>query len=125
MKKSIVTISKEGSNSTEIRLNPIKLPTVEEILDLKQSDKGNRTFHQSREAEDVWVVDGGYTVRIMLTVYAEAGSITGDSIAEAVTTKDSILAEDARKISALKKAGYSEAEAIALVKEANKKRAGE
>lgn len=100
----------------KIIFGEVTLPSVDEALELRQSEKGNRTFYQCHDVEQVWVQDGGYTVHVLVTCYIEAGSITGNEIAEAISDKDKALAETARKIAALKKVGFSDAEIKQILK---------
>lgn len=100
----------------KIVFSEVTLPSVEEVLDLRQSEKGNRTFFQCHDVEQVWVTDGGYRIHVMVTCYVEAGSITGNEVAEAISDKDKALAEVAKKIAALKKAGFTEKEIKQILK---------
>lgn len=100
----------------KIVFSEITLPSVEETLNLRQSEKGNRTFFQCHDVEQVWVNDGGYRVHVMVTCYVEAGSITGNEVAEAISSSDMALAETARKIAALRKAGFSDIEIKQILK---------
>lgn len=103
-------------SGNKIVFGEVTLPSVEEVLELKQSEKGNRTFFQTHDVDQVWVNDGGYRVHVMITCYVEAGSITGNEVAEAISDKDKAIADMAKKITALKKAGFTEAEIKQILK---------
>jgi hypothetical protein len=103
-------------SGNKIAFGTVEVPTVEEALELKQSEKGNRTFFQAHDVEQIWVNDGGYRVHVMVTCYIEAGTITGNEVAEAISDKDKAIAETAKKIAALKKAGFTEAEIKQILK---------
>lgn len=113
----MIKVTKSGSNSTAIIIKDIAIPTVENVMECKASDKGNRTFHYKREAFDVFVEDGSYQMVVQVTAYMKAGTVHSikDPVVDPVkVAKIGDTKRDA--IKALVACGFTPQEAVEMVK---------
>ena len=72
-------VIKEGKNATKITIDPVALPTVDDLQDLQTSEKGNKTFFYKRDGFHVAVEDGMYDVTVQVTAYVRAASIVAST----------------------------------------------
>lgn len=108
----MINITKSGNNSKAISVKDIALPTVENVMQCKVSEKGNRTFHYKREAFEVFVPDGSYEIAVQVTAYVKAGTI--HSIKQPIVKQPTNAKKDA--VQALIACGFTPEDAARLVK---------
>ena len=113
----MINLTKNGSNSKAIVFKDVALPTVEDVMQCKASDKGNRTFHYKREAFEVFVPDGSFEVVVQVTAYVKAGTV--HSTKHPVTDPIKVAAAGETKrnaVKALMACGFTPEEAARMVK---------
>ena len=113
----MISVTKQGKDSKAIVIKDIAIPTVEQVMECKPSDKGNRTFHYKRDTFEVFVPDGSFEVVVQVTAYAKAGTM--HNMKHPVTDPIKVAADGDKKrnaVKALMACGFSPEEAARMVK---------